>query len=112
MRRKFQQPVSVYHVQNEKEKDMMELPTENYFGELEQVHAFYGEIPTGVSVSETGRIFINFPEWGDDVQATVVEIVDGELVPYPSKEANTFDPANSEKGFLSVKSIVADGEGT
>ena len=90
----------------------MGLPTENYFGELEQVHAFYGEMPTGVSVSETGRIFINFPEWGDDVQATVVEIVDGELVPYPSKEANTFDPANSEKGFLSVQSIVADGEGT
>lgn len=91
---------------------MMELPTEKYFGELEQVHAFYGEMPTGVSVSETGRIFINFPEWGDDVQATVVEIVDGELVPYPSKEANTFDPANPEKGFLSVQSIVADGEGT
>lgn len=43
---------------------MMNYPTENFFGELEQVHAFYDEMPTGVSVTETGRIFINFPEWG------------------------------------------------
>ena len=71
---------------------MMELPTEKYFGELEQVHAFYGEMPTGVSVSETGRIFINFPEWGDDVLASVVEIVVGELVPYARPEAHTGGP--------------------
>lgn len=90
----------------------MTYPTEKYFGELEQVHSFYGEMPTGVSVSETDRIFINFPEWGDDVKATVVEIRDGKLIPYPSLEANTFDPKDPEKGFLSVQSIVADGEGT
>ncbi|MGM0168078.1 hypothetical protein IGI39_003090 [Enterococcus sp. AZ135] len=90
----------------------MKIPTEKYFGDLEQVHAFYGEMPTGVSVSETGRMFINFPEWGDAVQATVVEIVDGELIPYPSEQANTFDSANPETSFLSVQSIVADGAGT
>lgn len=90
----------------------MKIPTEKYFGDLEQVHAFYGEMPTGVSVSETGRMFINFPEWGDAVQATVVEIVDGELIPYPSEQANTFDSANPETNFLSVQSIVADGAGT
>ncbi|EUJ28517.1 hypothetical protein MFLO_12276 [Listeria floridensis FSL S10-1187] len=90
----------------------MTYPTENYFGKLEAVHAFYDEMPTGVSVSETGRIFINFPEWGDDVKATVVEIVDGELIPYPSAEANQFIPEKPEQGFLSVQSIVADGSGT
>lgn len=90
----------------------MTLPTEKYFGELEQVHAFHGEMPTGVSVSETGRIFINFPEWGDDIHATVVEIADGKLIPYPNQEANTFDPADPVKAFLSVQSIVADGAGT
>lgn len=90
----------------------MELPKEKYFGELELVHSFFGEMPTGVSVSEDGRIFINFPEWGDDVQATVVEIVEDKLVPYPSKEANSFDPENPENSFLSVQSIVADGAGT
>lgn len=91
---------------------MMNYPTENFFGELEQVHAFYDEMPTGVSMTETGRIFINFPEWGDGVKATVTEVVDGELVAYPSQELNTFDPKNPEKNFLSVQSIVADGEGT
>ena len=34
------------------------LPIEKYFGKLELVHTFYGAMPTGVSVSETGRIFI------------------------------------------------------
>lgn len=90
----------------------MSIPTEKYWGELEQVHAFYDEMPTGVSVSETGRIFINFPEWGDDVKATVAEIVDGQLVPYPSQELNTFNPEKPDEGFLSVQSIVADGAGT
>jgi sugar lactone lactonase YvrE len=87
-------------------------PKEKYFGELERIHEFYDEMPTGVSVSETGRIFINFPEWGDDVKATVVEIVEGQLIPYPSQEANTFHSQEPENGFLSVQSIVADGEGT
>lgn len=91
---------------------MMEIPTERYFGDLEQVHAFFDAMPTGVSVSETGRIFVNFPEWGDEVTTTVAEIVNDKLVPYPSKEANVFDPDRPEVGFLSVQSIVADGEGT
>lgn len=90
----------------------MNAAKENYFGKLEQVHEFYDAMPTGVSLSETGRIFINFPEWGDQVTATVVERVDGKLIPYPSQEANAFDPQNPENGFLSVQSIVADGAGT
>lgn len=90
----------------------MEIAKEKNWGQLEQVHAFYEEMSTGVSVSEEGRVFINFPEWGDNVQATVVEIVDGQLLAYPSKEANTFDATKPEKSFLSVQSIVADGQGT
>ena len=74
----------------------MNAAKENYFGKLEQVHEFYGAMPTGVSLSETGRIFINFPEWGDQVTATVVERVDGKLIPYPSQEANAFDPQNTD----------------
>ena len=50
------------------------LPSEKYFGNLELVYAFYGAMPTGVTVSETGRIFICFPKWGDDVKFTVAEI--------------------------------------
>ena len=55
------------------EEDNMKpmLPSEKYFGNLELVYAFYGAMPTGVTVSETGRIFICFPKWGDDVKFTV-----------------------------------------
>ena len=40
----------------------------------ERVFAFNGAMPTGVTVTETDRIFINFPRWGDDVPYTVAEI--------------------------------------
>ncbi|MFJ8246810.1 L-dopachrome tautomerase-related protein [Peribacillus asahii] len=88
------------------------LPMEKYFGKLELVYSFYGAMPTGVSVSETGRIFICFPKWGDVVKFTVAEIVGGQLQPYPSYETNLFDPGNITMSFISVQSVVADGRGT
>lgn len=88
------------------------LPVEKYFGHLELVYPFYGAMPTGVSVSETGRIFICFPKWGDDVTFTVAEIVGGKLLPYPSLETNVVNPGNMSMSFISVQSIVADGRGT
>lgn len=88
------------------------LPMEEYFGKLELVHSLYGAMPTGVSVSETGRIFTCFPKWGDDVRFTVAEIVEGQLQPYPNLETNVFNPANIAMSFISVQSVVADGRGT
>ena len=48
------------------------LPTEQstITRSLEPVATFDGPVPTGVTVSLTGRIFVCFPRWGDDVQAT------------------------------------------
>lgn len=43
-------------------------------------------MPTVVTISEDGRIFVNFPKWGDDVKFTVAEIVKNKLVPYPNME--------------------------
>ncbi|MDM8102242.1 MULTISPECIES: L-dopachrome tautomerase-related protein [Oceanobacillus] len=88
------------------------LPMEKYFGKLELVHEFYGAMPTGVSVSETGRIFICFPKWGDDVKFTVAEIVGDTLQPYPSFKANVSNQGNITMSFISVQSVVADGRGT
>ncbi|MEI2406281.1 L-dopachrome tautomerase-related protein [Niallia taxi] len=88
------------------------LPMERYFGKLELVYSFYEAMPTGVTVSETGRIFICFPKWGDVVKFTVAEIVEGQLQPYPSYETNLFDPGNITMSFISVQSVVADGRGT
>jgi sugar lactone lactonase YvrE len=82
-----------------------ELAREPQAGALEVVHAFHGPMPTGVAVSHEGRVFTNFPRWGDDVRFTVGEVRDGQVVPYPSAELN--DPKDPER-LLSVQSVVVD----
>ena len=52
-------------------------PTDESLGTLETVAHFNGPMPTGVTVSRDGRIFVNYPKWGDDVQFTVAELRDG-----------------------------------
>lgn len=79
------------------------VPQARPIGHAERVFAFTGAMPTGVSVSESGRIFVNFPQWGDQVPFGVGEIRDGRVVAYPSAEAN--------RDFISVQSVVADGQG-
>lgn len=88
------------------------LPSEKYFGNLELVFSFYGPMPTGVTVSENGRIFVCFPKWGDDVKFTVAEIVGDQLQPYPNLQTNLANPENVTMTFISVQSVVADGLGT
>lgn len=109
---------SVSHIQAQS------LPTEKQRGKLELVHRFYGPMPTGVTVSQRGRIFVNFPRWGDDVPFTVAEIKNGRAVPYPNRAFNQFATngsrgrvslANSEQAqrerathLVSVQSVVVD----
>ncbi|EJU02269.1 MRJP-domain-containing protein [Dacryopinax primogenitus] len=86
--------------------------------QLELWHEFYGQWPTGVAVSASGRLFANFP-----VQ-NVINFTVGELntptteVPFPSLEMNTpdslfnstnplFGSGYTEK-LISVQSVVID----
>ena len=87
------------------------LPQERTLGQLEPVFAFQDAMPTGVTVSETGRIFVNYPRWGDAVPFTVAELKDGKAVPYPDATLNVETPGQPGKGFISVQSVVADGRG-
>jgi sugar lactone lactonase YvrE len=75
---------------------------------LDVVHEFTGPMPTGVSVSRTGRIFVNFPKWGDEVPATVVELRDGAEVPFPDARWNSPSSNADSEAFVSVQSIVVD----
>ena len=84
-----------------------ELPQSQTIGELELVKTFDGAMPTGVTVSQEGRIFVNFPRWGDDVAYTVGEIVGDRVVPYPNAEINSND-SNPQDSLLSVQSVVVD----
>ena len=64
----------------------MTQPQDETIGTLETVHTFDdGPMPTGVSVSASGRVFVNFPKWGDDVEFTVAELRDGSAVAYPDQ---------------------------
>jgi sugar lactone lactonase YvrE len=66
-------------------------------------------MPTGVAVAPSGRIFVNFPRWGDPVEYTVAEIKDGKPVPFPNLEINKLDKTRPADTFVSVQSVVADG---
>ncbi|MGA8570792.1 MAG: L-dopachrome tautomerase-related protein, partial [Candidatus Binataceae bacterium] len=86
----------------------IQLPSERTIGRIEAVFEFQGAMPTGVTVAPNGRIFVNFPRWGDDVPFTVGEIRGGRLFAYPDTEVNRADNAHPAKTFISVQSVVAD----
>lgn len=87
---------------------LQKIPTIPTIGTLETVAEFHGPMPTGVTVSHQGRIFVNFPKWGDDVQFTVAELRNGEAVPYPNLEFNRTQPYNLASTLVSVQSVVVD----
>ncbi len=75
---------------------------------LEQVATFHGAMPTGVTVSHAGRIFVCYPHWGDPVQFTVGEIKNGQTMAYPNAQVNKLDPRHPEACLYSVQSVVVD----
>jgi sugar lactone lactonase YvrE len=77
-------------------------------GELEPVAYFDVAMPTEVTVSQQGRIFVNFPKWGDDVQFTVAEIRDGKAVAYPDEAFNRTSSEDPTAALVSVQSVVVD----
>jgi hypothetical protein len=81
------------------------LPSDESVGELEPVAHFNGAMPTGVTVSHKGRIFVNFPKWGDEVPFTVSEIHNGgeKVVAYPDEATNQTNP-NDPAALVSVQS--------
>lgn len=84
------------------------LPSAKPAGILETVARIYGSMPTGVTVSRTGRIFINYPRWGDPVPFTVAELKNGRPVAYPDAEINRLDRAHQANSLVSVQSVVVD----
>ncbi len=65
-------------------------------------------MPTGVTVSYTGRVFVNYPHWGDDAKFTVAEIVNGQAVAYPNAVVNKISKAHPAACLYSVQSVVVD----
>jgi sugar lactone lactonase YvrE len=84
---------------------------------LTQVAAFEHQV-TGVTVSEDGRIFANFPRWSEDAPVSVAELLpDGTLRPYPDARWNAWrnekkNEMSTEDHWVCVQSVVADGRGS
>ncbi len=66
---------------------------------------------TGISVSKTGRLFINFPRWSAEYLNAVVEVMpDGSAKPFPDENWNRWDlkPESASKHLVCVQSVVVD----
>jgi sugar lactone lactonase YvrE len=84
---------------------------------LQQAAQFQHQV-TGVTVSEGGRIFVNFPRWTEDSPVSVAEVMkDGSVRPYPNGEWNAWRNAKRDEiepsdHWVCVQSVVADGRGS
>ncbi len=85
-----------------------DLPADRPAGAIEVVATFDGPMPTGVTVSHSGRIFVCFPRWGDPVEFTVAEVKGGRSVAYPDATVNRPDEGQSADRLISVQSVVVD----
>ena len=67
---------------------------------------------TGVAVSDSGRIFVNYPRWSDDVPVSVAELKNNDKpVPYPDEVWNRWDPnsvTSARSRFVCVQSVYID----
>jgi sugar lactone lactonase YvrE len=80
--------------------------------------AQFGHQVTGVTVSERGRVFVNFPRWTEDSPVSVAEVQrDGSTRPYPDGDWNAWRNARKDElspgdHWVCVQSVVADGRGS
>jgi sugar lactone lactonase YvrE len=85
------------------------LPTESQ-PELVEIANFKGAQVTGVTMSESGRMFANFPRWRDNLPFSVVEVMkDGSHKPYPNDRWNTWNGRPEKNHFTCVQSVYAHG---
>ncbi|WP_372645308.1 L-dopachrome tautomerase-related protein [Ancylomarina sp.] len=78
-----------------------------------EVVQFKGQQVTGVSVSHTGRVFVNFPRWRESVENSVVEVAaDGKIISYPSEKWNKWEIGKSisDSVFVAIQSVVAHND--
>lgn len=84
---------------------------------LEKVAKFDHQV-TGVTASETGRLFVNFPRWTEDSEVSVAELLpNGDLKPFPDARWNEWrnarqDSLSATDHWVCVQSVVADKRGS
>ena len=77
--------------------------------EITEVKTFKGQQVTGLSISEEGRMFVNFPRWRKGVDNSVIEVTkNGVSTSYPDKSWNTWEIGKPIKDsvFIGVQSVI------
>ena len=82
---------------------------------LQEVARFDQYQPTGIAVSKTGRVFVNFPLWSEHHRYSVVELMpDGSVKPYPNEQWNAWkegdQTTSAAHAFVCVQSVWVDDD--
>lgn len=81
-------------------------------GSFDIVADFYGPGPSGVVVTENGRIFIGFPRHAINHKgATLGELVNGRVVPWPSAALSLPSSAAPADRLMSIHGMTLDTQG-
>ena len=77
---------------------------------ITEVASFKGQQVTGVTATDKGRLFVNFPRWRKGVNSSVVEIIpNSDPESYPNESWNSWeiDKPIAENKFIGVQSVLA-----
>jgi sugar lactone lactonase YvrE len=84
-------------------------PSQMASGSLEVFAKLYGYMPTGIAISQEGRVFLCFPRWEDAMVYTVGELLpDGKVEPFPGLGYNQPDDVDPGRSLFSVQSVAVD----
>jgi len=67
---------------------------------------------TGVAISHTGRMFVNYPRWQSEHKYDVVEVLSNGMVrPYPDPEWNAWtEKSNASNHWVCVQAVYVDDQ--
>ncbi|WP_172281998.1 SMP-30/gluconolactonase/LRE family protein [Chryseobacterium sp. LAM-KRS1] len=66
---------------------------------------------TGIAISKTNRVFVNFPRWSPETPVSVAEIIDGKTIPFPNPHWNNWTENTSNNNqFICVQSMYVDSK--
>ncbi|SFZ93723.1 Major royal jelly protein [Flaviramulus basaltis] len=102
--------VSCKEVNNKKVDIAISKQTDSVAQQIIQVAEFKGQQVTGVTVTDSGRIFVNFPRWRKGVVNSVIEITaDNQKKSYPNADWNSWEIGETvvDNKFVGVQSVVA-----
>tara|TARA_R110002124_G_scaffold235045_2_gene400395 strand:+ start:920 stop:1999 length:1080 start_codon:yes stop_codon:yes gene_type:complete len=95
---------------NNKKEIITNIKKDSIAQTVTPVASFDGQQVTGVTVTNAGRIFANFPRWRNGVKNSVVEISSNqESTSYPNAAWNSWEIGQqvTENKFVGVQSVVA-----